>query len=606
MLNVLGILLVVYALFVLLQLYIWRKNVLKFVERLLKSAYQLVSEGEALLEPISQAGAATRAGASEVSNAADTISLTIPPILQNLAADLTTTKDIIAGYRPIIIEVIEKVSGILDETISDVANLLEQRVNPDLIALAGDSQDIRTLIDDFEWYQLTERAFELLRNDGVPGEVLDKLQLIRDTKFETLEAFTQRLQQGDLLTPEEFDAFKDKIFTHARNPNSKGDVVGLIEQLVKTIYEEGDQGSIAKTLEKAGETLELISPGLSFLIGTLVGSQAPLALIVFSLTNSILVVKEVIDKINQLASFEIPIGALSSTLPLTLPNSIRIPLQFTIAPPSIISFRYPSGISFPDIVEFSDYKWPREPRVFEQTVIGLGDWENIILPPIPQEPKPLFRIPPVLSTVEDVRNLAQSVLNPPETTLLIAEKLNEMARSIKETSEKLKEVSNRLVGINQKLSDIAPSFGTIAKKLDILAEDMMARARKYRDIRSRIIDTLKNFKEGTDTALGQAITTFDSVIVDVNAINVQPLIRDIKNVAGRVTEIANQIDDGKPIDSPGKKDLLQKLHTLLRTLKGGIPSLDNFKSIFQPLYLIVMALHIGVLFIGLWLIWSNA
>lgn len=157
-----------------------------------------------------------------------------------------------------------------------------------------------------------------------------------------------------------------------------------------------------------------------------------------------------------------------------------------------------------------------------------------------------------------------------------------------------------------RLQAVAVSLRSSADKLDEAGTSLIQRAADLSQQSTDLLTKIVVFRDNLLATLDRAFQSVNTAMQGVNAIDLAPAVTNIHVGADGVTSIASNIDDGNPIGTPGKKDLVQKLHDLFDRVRKIIPSLSSVKSVIRPIFSVLAALHVAILVVGVWLIIRGA
>lgn len=163
---------------------------------------------------------------------------------------------------------------------------------------------------------------------------------------------------------------------------------------------------------------------------------------------------------------------------------------------------------------------------------------------------------------------------------------------------------NAFIAAVQHSPDITPHLDDAADKIDELADRLKAIA----DDQNRLPATIQNIKGATCNLLKSLWTVqiaVNSILKMANDLQIADLLTEFARFSSDLHAIANDIDDGRPIDTPGKNDLVQQATTLLISLNQVIPE-KAVTRVVDGVFILFTLVHVAILVVGIiWITQSS-
>ncbi len=512
----------------------------------------LLNEFSELITPVSVVSTELIQSADMITRMADDLAIKIPSLVQE-------PRNILDRSRFVIVEA----SGNLEISISEARAAVDSL----LIGLLGMLKSIdENVLSEFkeiidvtsqtlykaEWYSLGPSALEALKL-RLPDEVYQKLeanQLYLQLRVTGKDNFFAALKV--YLSSDQVTSFGESIAQVSINPQ----------------YSE-EANDIAKTIRQVGSTLQDINNNLIPSVGdVLLALGAGVGLLATSTAPTTLPVLAVSKAIIEILIL------LEDKLKITEGRFINISLKLPKDGKSIKLFRKRYSLWDPGDAIDQSLKVPdRDIDLFplldnsnklrkwskgvDQLVDGLNALETV------DKTKRLER---------ELKELFQKLTNENEPSL--ATTLIGASDDIKLLSKSLINAYNSLLAFDQKLGVFGDRLTTSrGLVLNLLSE---------------VTTTLAALKVSIVDSLTEIVATLDTI-------SISSTIDALYQVSRTIGKAGASLDDGYPIGSPAKFDLVNKWHSLAISLAQVLPSQMSIANLVNPVFLVIIALHILLL-----------
>jgi hypothetical protein len=425
-------------------------------------------------------------------------------------------------------------------------------INKDLIS------DLRDILDSTsqtlhkaEWYALSPSVLTSLQ-PGLPEDVYKKL----DSNLSNLQLrIYGRLEFLDslkvCLLPDQVASFGISIADASINPlySETADDISKLLQQVGSILQEVNNDLIPKL----GDVL--IALGAS--VGLLAASTAPTTLPVLAISKAILEVLILLED-----NLKVTKGGL-------------LDIEFKL-PRGRKSIDLPLGIG-------------------EITVLRDGELINQSIE-VPDREIDLF---PFLDNSKDLKRYSQSVdilldslnaLNTVEKTKQLDSRLKEFFADLaNENAKSIIKVSSDIELLAKSINEAYNSMLVFDQKLISFGERLpISRATV-----SNVLSTLMASLAGLRTSLIDDLTGLVEVL---DTYSISSLIDVLYQASHTVGIAGTSLDDGYPLGSPGKTDLVNKWHDAVVALLRIVPPASLVAKALNPVFSLIIVLH-GLVFV---------
>ncbi|MGR6127190.1 hypothetical protein [Paenibacillus sp. SER-28] len=586
MMQDIGWILIVYAVIAIIILIVLHKQFIKFLDRLLSKTKIVLASGRDLLLPVKAAALSTRSGAEHIDEVIQSIEQTIPPLITSAAGDLNAIITAIKDVPRHISEFIHDASTELNATlitVTDVIHFLTTDVIPKATKpLLESSSD---LYQPLFW--LTDEALAALINDDhVPIETVDKLLPIVDQWYKTEDDLRKEVE--DKLSAEEFTQYIDTIVSRGRNSNSHKGTVATFEEARSTLYQIGDETlqDVADSVLDAKNSIT----ALLVLTDIAAGPFAPLAAVIRSHCDVFLTLfKDLGDRLKITSG---QFGKLPSP-PLTIP-SIEIPegalfgMDYTIA-----------GFDFSVVVPDRNYPLLKG--------VDAGQWGTF---KFPSHDIKLFDGRGLVASVKDIRGRANDLI-----TAVRSSRVNDVRDKLQATADKLRVTADNLVHLAEDEDRLHAQIETIRKlartcfeqalKLDIVAEKLEETLTRIQQHVADSLFKIDTFANNILRVISKVLMELGDLTKSIQDFSLKELLGNLQELSGDIESLANSIDDGRPIHTPGKTDMVQYLTNVFEAVEDALPPRKQIMQIVNCAFGFLVAVHTAFLFIGIYMVRSS-
>jgi hypothetical protein len=586
--RTIGQILIGYAVIAIILLLILRWDALRLWEGEVKVIGVVIDDGERLIDPLIAGADAVRAGGQDVTDAANTINSTVPPAVASIVADLKAVESTIQPIPNQIASFVSTTSTQVNNSVNAIntaANVVTQQTIP------GTTSFIRQFsVDLFQPpYWLTADVLNTLKtSDSVPANVLSKLQplvgqrYIDKTSLEEDEKTFRDALKG-VLSAHDYNTYADNIVHRSTNAIVNSDVVAFVENLRLTIDHVGKQ-----TLPSAAKSTE--------------DAEAPMeALVVLTdeAAGPLFVAAEAIRGASNL--FLKLINDLGGQLKIDQGQWARVvlpPTDITIGGPSIDKgslLHFHKGLGALGAIDFDV---PDHDAIVGGLGVHKGDWVNSAIPPAVVQ---LYNGNGLKNDITALNGAANKVIS-------AIVKANDITISLQKAADSMRTDAS-------KLTDLAENPNMLIKRRDSLkaqAKTLFLEANAFDDASTAIntgtqgvdgnlaafVTNLKTSSAAVSSAITGAITKLETLETDLGNFSVQQVVNDLDRTGQDLTNLANAISDNRPIGTPGKSDLVQKVTDLFEAARKSIPPNDQVVRIVNAVIGFLVAVHVAILLIG--------
>lgn len=584
-----GLALVAYAIGAVILLVLLQRWLCKLMHDIADGFCLVADLEKTTLQPLIQAAAAMRRGGKHIVVAAEHINQTVPPAMQAAVRALRTIATSLRTIPDKVADFVQTETVAANDSMAAITAAID-KFRAEILSGAG--RMLRDLSRDLYQAPFLMRMDSLKRleeHDLVPEVVVAALQGVVGRRFESEAEL--RAASGLLLTQEHFHRYIDKIVKRAVNSDSDKDVVSVLDDTRRAMLKASDHTLAAA--EEAVTAAQLPAAALAVLTDIAAGPFAPLARAIKDTAEILLHWQADLQRIRivvnqgQWGNLEIP------SIPIGLSAG-------TIPEGALLEFFLHMPEGMPNV----EFKVPYRNYPLPGLSIPRGKWHQSPLPPTDLE---IFDGSHLVGFFTDLEKLADELIHRVRKTPDISLKLREAAGSMKELGDKVGDLArnpNRLPLRVEKLKEQSQHLLELADKVDRLSDEADGIAELLHGEAFRRLQGLKQLSEGLLEAVTETVEQLERLSHGLRNVSLAELLGELHCVAGDLTDSADCLDDGRPIDTPGKQDFVQRLWDLFHTIGTCVSQRRQISRIISGAWVLLIGAHIAIGVIGLVLVYG--
>lgn len=553
-----GVILIVYGIIAILLLFRLRLNIIKFWDNQVEKLKDLISVSSDLTIPIKIAAQATNNGGIQISNLVTNLRRKIPEtiskILRTLLNLVTNMEKVQDEVQTFVKESEKTMSDIIFTVNQSVQLLLKESIPATLEFIKDTAKEIHQA----KYWPTNEMLKQLVDIDLIPHNIVNLLIPLIDTPYDTDDLLTESLK--NVLTQDEFNNYSSKI----------------LKRFLNNDYDTG----FTATLESARISLLDISENtLPSLSKMLVSAKDPISMLIMLASDTSGVLLPLSAGVKAFCETYITVfggtdGLYVPPIPIHLGAKIDkgFLLSINVAGKKI---RVPSSDVNIDIVDINE-----------------GEWLSVDLSSM-------------LSDVKELRSRADQTIDAIRSGTYnfdIRDKLQSAGDALQELSIKLFELSNdqkrmpaqikSLKNQATRLAKLAHSYETVAAEL---GSSLMQVNKQFDDILKLVI----TFSDQILNSVKETLINVKNFIELLNEFNIDTELQNLSQLSEELVRLAESIDNGKPIGTPNKGDIVQKITDTFKAMNQAIPQRENVIRIINGIFATLILLHVAFFITGI-------